>query len=122
MDAALPTGRYPGHTTAELKLKVLRHEEGRVTQPAPMMRVIKAEIARREAVAAGDVAKMTPGERLRHVGKPTLDSALQMRVAGEFTPEMLRLIRKLAGMHSEVRGDDAEARLSAAIETMIEGE
>lgn len=34
----------------------------------------------------------------------SLDEALKMRVIGEFTPDMLRLIRKLAGMHAEVRG------------------
>lgn len=65
MDAAFPTAKYPGYTTAELGLMVARHEEGRVTQPAKMLADIKAEIARRAAVKASDVSKMTPAERLR---------------------------------------------------------
>ena len=35
-------------TTAELKLKVYRHQEGRVTLPAKMLAAVKAEIASRE--------------------------------------------------------------------------
>lgn len=37
-----------GYTTAELGLKVLRHQEGRVTLPAKMLKEVKAEIARRK--------------------------------------------------------------------------
>jgi len=65
MDAAFPTGAYPAYTVAELKLMVLLHEEGRVTQPAKALGIIKGEITRRDRVAAGDVSVMTPGERLR---------------------------------------------------------
>lgn len=43
---------YEGYTTAELGLKVIRHEEGRVTLPAKMLREVKAEIARRKEKAA----------------------------------------------------------------------
>lgn len=37
------------YTTAELELKVLRHQEGRVTLPAKMLARVKAEIVRRKA-------------------------------------------------------------------------
>ncbi len=36
------------YTTAELQLKILRHQEGRVTQPAKLLKAIRAEIASRE--------------------------------------------------------------------------
>ena len=67
MDAAFATGAYPAYTTAELQLMVIRHEEGRVTQPANALGIIKGEITRRAKVAAGDRSVMTPGERLRSV-------------------------------------------------------
>lgn len=69
MDAAFPTAKYPGYTTAELGLKVIRHEEGTTTLPAAMLAGIKAEIARRAKVKAGDRSVMTPGERLRAARK-----------------------------------------------------
>lgn len=59
-DAAFPTWRYPAYTTPELESFVA---EGRPPEIADAMR---AEIARRAAVAAGDVSVMTPSERLRH--------------------------------------------------------
>ena len=56
MDVAFKTGAYPAYTLAYLKQAI---EEGRGN---PKM---VAEVARREAVAAGDMSKATPGERLR---------------------------------------------------------
>ncbi len=38
-----------GYTTAELKLQVILHNEGRVTQPAKLLKALKAEIKRRNA-------------------------------------------------------------------------
>jgi hypothetical protein len=64
-DAAFKTAKYPGYTTAELGLKVIRHNEGSVTMPAKMLADIKAEISRRAKVKAGHVSVMTDGERLR---------------------------------------------------------
>jgi hypothetical protein len=40
---------YEGYTTAQLQLEVILHEEGRVTQPAKLLKAVKAEIARRKA-------------------------------------------------------------------------
>jgi hypothetical protein len=37
------------YTTAELGLKVLRHQEGSVTLPRKMLEQVKAEIAKRKA-------------------------------------------------------------------------
>jgi hypothetical protein len=59
-DAAFPTGRYPAFTTSELESFLA---DGR---PAVIADAMRAEIARRHAVAAGDVSQMTPGERLRY--------------------------------------------------------
>lgn len=56
MDAAFPTAKYPGYTTKQLKDWIA---EGKGT---PLM---VAEIARRDAVEAGDWNQMTPAERLR---------------------------------------------------------
>lgn len=56
MDNAFKSRPFPGYTLAELVAKV---EAG--NQDPRMV----AEIARRKAVAAGDVSQMTPSERLR---------------------------------------------------------
>lgn len=56
MDSAFKSSPYPGYTVGELRAAV---EAGRST---PTM--IK-EIARRDAVAAGDMSQATSGERLR---------------------------------------------------------
>jgi hypothetical protein len=40
---------YTGYTTAELELQVVLHEEGRVTQPARLLKALKAEIALRKS-------------------------------------------------------------------------
>ncbi len=115
MDSAFKSAPYAGCMTRQLQEAI----DNGTGNPA-----MTAEIIRRGKVAAGDVSVMTDGERLRHAR--SLDAALQVRVAGEFTPEMLRLIRKLAGMHAEVRDGgnpaDAEGQLAAQIERMIEGE
>ena len=66
-DVAFPTAKYPGYTTAELGLMLIKHEECRVIYPANQLKDIRAEIARRAAVKAGDISQMAAGERLRHV-------------------------------------------------------
>ncbi|RUW96608.1 hypothetical protein EOA27_38575 [Mesorhizobium sp. M2A.F.Ca.ET.037.01.1.1] len=58
-DTAFKTAPYGSYTTATLR--VWAEQEGVDTAP------YLAEIARREAVAAGDVSVMTPGERLRFI-------------------------------------------------------
>lgn len=65
MDAALPTGKFPAYTTQQL-LDML------TSSPAEVRAVMEAEIERRAAVAAGDVSRMSPSERLRHArnGEP----------------------------------------------------
>jgi len=52
MDNAFASGKFPGYTLEQLRGMQLNHD-------------VLCEIERREAVAAGDVSKMTPGERLR---------------------------------------------------------
>jgi hypothetical protein len=59
MDNAFTGRAFPGFTTAQLVAKI----EAGSTDP----RMI-AEVSRRKAVAAGDVSKMTPAERLRARG------------------------------------------------------
>lgn len=61
-DTAFKTAPYPAYTTAELRRWIA---EGVDTEEANAR--ISGEIARREAVEAGDVSQMTPGERLRFV-------------------------------------------------------
>jgi len=39
-----------GYTTAQLKLQVILHEEGRVILPAKMLKEVKTEIAKRMGV------------------------------------------------------------------------
>lgn len=56
MDNAFKGRAFPGFTLAQLVAKVAAGcDDARII----------GEIARREAVAAGDVSKMTAGERLR---------------------------------------------------------
>lgn len=56
MDAAFKSAPYPAYTTAQLQAAV---ESGNGND------VMVQEIARRAAVAAGDVSRMTQAERLR---------------------------------------------------------
>ena len=56
MDNAFTGRAFPGHTTAELRA---------IVAAGTACAKVQAEVARREAVAAGDVSKMTAGERLR---------------------------------------------------------
>lgn len=58
MDASFATAKFPSYTTVELATWIA---DGR---GSPAM---AAELARREAVEAGDVSQMTPGERLRRL-------------------------------------------------------
>lgn len=70
MDAAFATGKYPAYTTAELKQFVAEYDPAKALDQnrAPsIIAAMKAEIARRAAVEAGDVSQMTAGERLRAV-------------------------------------------------------
>jgi hypothetical protein len=60
MDNAFSGRAFPGFTTAQLKTAVA---EGRGTEK------MVAEIARREAVASGDMSKASPAERLRAAQK-----------------------------------------------------
>lgn len=62
-DAAFKSAAYPSYTTEQLRAFVA-NDEGRAAHITAAMR---AEIERREKVAAGDVSVMTPGERLRRV-------------------------------------------------------
>lgn len=59
MDSAFPAGAYPSMTTAALRAAVFS-----APMPPPSM---VAELRRRDAVAAGDWSRSTPGERLAHV-------------------------------------------------------
>lgn len=60
MDSALRSAPFPSYTTQELRDFIA---SGKVrTQATEQM--MRDEIARREAVEAGDISKMTPGERL----------------------------------------------------------
>lgn len=61
MDAAFKTAAYPSYTTDELRGFIAAVAHGPATE-----RMV-AEIARREAVAAGDMSRATPGERLRAI-------------------------------------------------------
>lgn len=58
-DAAFKTAPFPGYTTEQLEQFLSGPND-----PAVADRM-RAEIARRERVAAGDRSVMTPGERLR---------------------------------------------------------
>ena len=66
MDAGFKSAKYPGYTTAELGLMLIRHEERRVIYPAKQLADIRFEIARRAKVKGGDWSAMTDGERLHH--------------------------------------------------------
>jgi hypothetical protein len=60
-DAAFQTAPYPGYTTTQLNAAIAA---GRGNP------IMLAEVARRAAVAAGDVSVTTPGERL-HAARAT---------------------------------------------------
>lgn len=78
MDSALPSKAWPGLTTDELRQRVADWEAispaaRAATLPANGVDVyerMKAEIERREAVAAGDTTRMTLYERLRWIRRP----------------------------------------------------
>jgi len=59
-DAAFQTAPFAGYTTEHLRA-VVAHVGADVATRNKM----RAEIARRDRVAAGDLADATPGERLR---------------------------------------------------------
>ena len=40
---------YTGYTTAELRLQLILHDEGRVTQPRKLLDAVRREIKEREA-------------------------------------------------------------------------
>lgn len=68
MDAAFKTAAYPAYTTAQLREFVADYDPATALDKFRAPQAIadmKAEITRREAVAAGDVSVMTNGERLR---------------------------------------------------------
>jgi hypothetical protein len=64
-DSAFPAGAFPGHTLEALKVSARNMDE--LVPNSPTLPKLKAEIARREAIAAGDYSNSTPGERLRAV-------------------------------------------------------
>lgn len=61
-DNAFATARFPGYTTDELKTAYSRASIG---GEGSRCNELMSEIERREAVNAGDVSRMTDGERLR---------------------------------------------------------
>ena len=63
-DAAFKGADYPGYTLATLRAW-LEPGKGRPDVLGVDVARVRAEIARRERVAAGDRAAMTPAERLR---------------------------------------------------------
>jgi hypothetical protein len=63
-DSAFPTADYPAFTLAQLRQWIADND--RMGTANNYRNRILTEIARREAVAAGDVSAMTPGEQLRH--------------------------------------------------------
>lgn len=63
MDNAFATAAYPSLTTAQLREKVASRQDCRIFDETTEKMV--RELERRDAVAAGDVSKMTDGERLR---------------------------------------------------------
>ena len=65
MDAAFTPHPFPGHTTTELTELVARWTGDHAK--AETVAKMKAELVRRERVAAGDWSVMSAGERLRSV-------------------------------------------------------
>lgn len=71
-DSAFKTGAYPGYSIEELRERVSAYEFWELSPDK--VDAMRREIARREAVAAGDVSQMTAGERLRYArANPTVD-------------------------------------------------
>ncbi|MBZ9847207.1 hypothetical protein LB565_04290 [Mesorhizobium sp. CA14] len=63
-DTAFKTAPFASYTTEQLRAHIANIHPYSGTDTAERM---SAEIARREAVAAGDVSVMTPSERLRFI-------------------------------------------------------
>ena len=63
-DAAFKGADYPGYTLATLRAWI-ELSKGRPDVGDVDVERVRTEIARRERVAAGDRASMTPAERLR---------------------------------------------------------
>lgn len=66
-DSAFKSAPFSGFTTDQLRARVAADERGETNLPDATYNGMVAEIARREAVARGDVSVMTPGERLRFI-------------------------------------------------------
>jgi hypothetical protein len=66
-DSAFKPAPFPAFTTAALKARIAGTDGNPLPLAAETAEKMVAEIARREAVAAGDVSQMTPAERLRRV-------------------------------------------------------
>lgn len=62
-DSAFKTAAFPGLTTKELEDAY--SAKSKIVGYGDFCEKAQAELDRRYAVAAGDVSKMTPGERLR---------------------------------------------------------
>lgn len=65
-DAAFKTAAFPAYTTAALKDRLAGTDGNPLPLAEETAAKMRAEIARREKVAAGDVSVMSAGERLRH--------------------------------------------------------
>jgi len=71
-DSAFPTAAFPGYTTADMLGKIAAYLDGTSETMTDAKAVaMEDEIARRERVALGDAASMTPGERLHWVRETT---------------------------------------------------
>lgn len=66
-DAAFKTAAFPGYTTKQLRNIIAARKAEGFSDDAQNSSAMRAEIARREAVAQGDESQMTAGERLRFV-------------------------------------------------------
>lgn len=64
-DSAFKTAPFPGSTTARLREVIEIARVDPTAWPADMVERMKAEVARRDRVDAGDKTVMTDGERLR---------------------------------------------------------
>jgi hypothetical protein len=69
MDNAFSTGKFPAYTLQEVRNMLAARKAEGFDENSDRSVLMRNEIKRREAVAAGDVSAMTPGERLRHNAK-----------------------------------------------------
>lgn len=65
MDTAFKTAAFPGYTSAELKGFIATAKTDGFYEGDNTYANMERELERRTAVDAGDMAVMTPGERLR---------------------------------------------------------